>query len=150
MAMHRKSILRVVSKILIPLIMLFALYVQFHGDFGPGGGFQAGVIFAAAFILHALIFGVESARAVLPDRVARTMLAGGVLLYASVGVVGLLKGGNYLNYSVLSRDPVHGQHLGILLIELGVGITVCAAMIMIFMTFASRDKDQAAHMGDDL
>jgi len=150
MAMHRKSILRVVSKILIPLIMLFALYVQFHGDFGPGGGFQAGVIFAAAFILHALIFGVESARAVLPDRVARTMLAGGVLLYAGVGVVGLLKGGNYLNYSVLSRDPVHGQHLGILLIELGVGITVCAAMIMIFMTFASRDKDQAAHMGDDL
>ena len=73
------------------------------------------------------------------------MPAGGVLLYAG-GVVGLLKGGNYLNYSVLSRDPVHGQHLGILLIELGVGITVCAAMIMIFMTFASRDKDQAAHM----
>ena len=149
MAMHRKSILRVVSKLLIPLIMLFALYVQFHGDFGPGGGFQAGVIFASAFILYALIFGVETARAVLPDRVARMMLAGGVLLYAGVGIVGLLKGGNYLNYSVLSQNPVHGQHLGIFLIELGVGITVCAAMIMIFMTFASRDKDQAAHIGDD-
>ena len=79
------------------------------------------MIFAAAFILHALIFGVESTRAVLPDRVARTMLAGGVLLYAGVESLGLLKGGNYLDYSVLSRDPVHGQHLGILLIELGVG-----------------------------
>ena len=57
--MKRQSILRVVSKLLIPYILLFAFYVQFHGDYGPGGGFQAGVIFAAAFILYGLVFGLR-------------------------------------------------------------------------------------------
>lgn len=149
MEMHRKPILRVVSKLLIPMIMLFALYVQFHGDFGPGGGFQAGVIFAAAFVLYALIFGVDVASKVLPIWVSKLLLAFGVLLYASVGIVGIFMGGNYLNYSVLSDNPVSGQHLGILIIELGVGITVAAAMILIFTTFASRDKLQAKTIGDD-
>jgi multicomponent Na+:H+ antiporter subunit B len=135
---HRKAILRVTSKLLIPAIMLFALYVQFHGDYGPGGGFQAGVIFASAFIVHALVFGAARTRSVAPAGVVRFVLAFGVLLYAGVGVAGLLAGGNYLNYSVLAHDPVHGQHLGILLIEFGVGSTVAAAMITIFFTFAGH------------
>ncbi len=108
--MRRKAVLRVTSKLLIPPIMLFALYVQFHGDFGPGGGFQAGVIFGSAFILYALLFGVAKARQVVPAGFTRVTLALGVLLYAGVGVAGLLLGGNYLNYSVLADDPVDGQH----------------------------------------
>ena len=135
-----RSILRVVSKLLIPPIMLFALYVQFHGDFGPGGGFQAGVIFASAFILYALVFGIENARKVAPPWLTRLLLSGGLLLYAGVGVAGLLMGGDFLDYSVLSSDPVAGQHLGILLVELGVGITVAAAMIAIFYSFAGRSE----------
>jgi len=140
--MRHKAVLRVSSKLLIPPIMLFALYVQFHGDFGPGGGFQAGVIFASAFILYALLFGVSRARQVAPAGVIRTTLAFGVLLYAGTGVAGLLLGGNYLNYSVLAHDPVHGQHLGILIIEFGVGMTVASAMITIFFIFAGRDRDE--------
>jgi multicomponent Na+:H+ antiporter subunit B len=138
--MRRRLVLRVTSKLLIPLILLFALYVQFHGDFGPGGGFQAGVIFAAGFILYALIFGVENGRKVVPAWLTRTMLAAGLLLYAGVGVAGLLMGGNYLNYSVLAHDPLHGQHLGITLIEFGVGTTVAGAMITIFYIFAGREN----------
>jgi len=140
--MKRKAILRVSAKLLMPPIMLFALYVQFHGDFGPGGGFQAGVIFAAAFILYALVYGVERARQVAPGWVTRAGLALGVLIYAGVGVAGLLLGGNYLNYSVLAHDPVHGQHLGIMLIELGVGMTVASAMITIFFIFAGKDRGE--------
>lgn len=139
--MRRKAVLRVTSKLLIPLIMLFALYVQFHGDFGPGGGFQAGVIFASAFILYALLFGVANARRVAPAGIVRAGLAFGVLLYAGVGVAGLILGGNYLDYSVLAHDPVHGQHLGILLIEFGVGTTVASAMITIFFVFAGQDPE---------
>ena len=140
--MKHKAVLRVSAKLLIPPIMLFALYVQFHGDFGPGGGFQAGVIFASAFILYALVFGVDRARRVVPPGLTRATLALGVLLYAGVGVAGLLFGGNYLNYSVLAHDPVHGQHLGIMLIEFGVGMTVASAMITIFFIFAGRDRDE--------
>jgi multicomponent Na+:H+ antiporter subunit B len=139
--MKRKAVLRVTSKFLIPLIMLFALYVQFHGDFGPGGGFQAGVIFASAFILYALLFGVANARRVAPAPIVRASLAFGVLLYAGVGVAGLFLGGNYLDYSVLAHDPVHGQHLGIMLIEFGVGTTVASAMITIFFIFAGQDPE---------
>jgi len=134
----RSSILRVVSKLLIPPIMLFALYVQFHGDFGPGGGFQAGVIFAAAFILYALIFGVDNARNAVPAWATRTMLASGVLLYGGVGVAAMLLGGDFLDYSVLNADPLTGQHLGITLIEFGVGTTVAGAMITIFLIFDGR------------
>ncbi len=140
--MKDKAVLRVSSKLLMPPIMLFALYVQFHGDFGPGGGFQAGVIFASAFILYALLFGVRQARRVAPAGVIRTTLALGVLLYAGVGVAGLLLGGNYLNYSVLAQNQVAGQHLGILIIEFGVGMTVASAMITVFFIFAGRDRDE--------
>ena len=130
-------VLRVVTKLLLPFILLFALYVQFHGDFGPGGGFQAGVIFASGFILYALTFGVEAAQRILPVGVLRAGIAGGVLIYGAVGVAGLLMGGNFLDYSVLEHDPVHGQHLGITLIEFGVGMTVAAVMTTVFYTFAS-------------
>jgi len=136
--LNRASILRVVSKLLIPPIMLFALYVQFHGDFGPGGGFQAGVIFASAFILYALIYGVDIARMAMPAWATRTLLASGLLLYGGVGVASMLMGGDFLDYSVLSADPLTGQHLGITLIEFGVGTTVAGAMITIFLIFDGR------------
>ncbi len=138
--MRRKVVLRVVSKFLIPFILLFGLYVQWHGDFGPGGGFQAGVIFASAIILYALIFGVEQTRKSIPPWVTRGGLAVGVLLYAGVGVATLLMGENFLNYNALADDPTHGQHIGILLVELGVGITVCCAIVTIFICFAGRGR----------
>lgn len=136
--LSKTSILRVVSKLLIPPIMLFALYVQFHGDFGPGGGFQAGVIFASAFILYALIFGVDNARKVAPAWLTRLMLAAGLLLFAGVGILTMFLGGDYLDYSMLSKDPHAGQHLGINIIEFGVGTTVAGAMITIFLIFDGR------------
>ncbi len=133
-------VLRVVAKLLMPFILLYALYVQFHGDFGPGGGFQAGVIFAAGFILYALIFGLKNAASVLPVGILRFGIALGVLLYAGVGVFDLLVGGKYLDYNVMAQNTVHGQHLGIFLVELGVGITVTSVMVMVFFTFAGHRK----------
>ena len=142
-SMHEQHlILRIVIKMLIPFIMLFAFYVQFHGDFGPGGGFQAGVIFAAAIILYAMLFGMSTARRVINQSFVQLLAAIGVLLYGSVGVVSLLNNKSFLDYNVLSADPVAGQHLGILLIELGVGITVASIMIIIFFNFAGRREDQ--------
>ncbi len=131
-------VLRVVAKMLIPLIILFALYVQFHGDFGPGGGFQAGVIAAAAFILYALVFGLPQAFSVVGAKFLQLMASFGVLLYASVGLYSMFKGGQFLDYSKLAADPVAGQHYGIIIIELGVGITVFAVMLSIFYAFGSQ------------
>ena len=133
-------VLRVIAKLMIPFMLVFALYVQFHGDFGPGGGFQAGVITAAAIIFYAIIFGLPAARAVVPDRLVETMVAGGVLLYAGVGVAGLLLGGNYLDYFVLDKNPVHGQERGIFWVETGVLVTVAATMTAIYYAFSGRGR----------
>jgi multicomponent Na+:H+ antiporter subunit B len=136
-------VLRIITKLFFPLILLFALYVLFHGDYGPGGGFQAGVIFATGFILYALAFGLGNAQRVIPHRLLRNMAALGVLIYAAVGVESILLGGKFLEYRVLANDPITGQHLGIMLIEVGVSITVTAVMLIIYYGFVSRQ-----HSGD--
>jgi multicomponent Na+:H+ antiporter subunit B len=136
----REPVLRVFGKLLIPYMLVFALYVQFHGDFGPGGGFQAGVIAAAAIIFYGLIFGLPAARRLVPEWLVESMVALGVLIYAGVGVVGLALGGNYLDYFVLDHDPAHGQHRGIFWVEVGVLITVSGVMLKIFYMFAGRGR----------
>ena len=140
MRMREKLVLRIVAKRFVPFVLLFGLYVHAHGDFGPGGGFQAGVIFAGGLILYAMIFGADELERVAPRRVVERLVAAGVLLYAGVGLATLLLGGNFLDYDVLARDPSAGQHLGILLVELGVGLTVAAVMTSIFLAFASRGR----------
>ena len=140
---NQQGVLRIITKLMLPMILLFALYVQFHGDYGPGGGFQAGVIFASGIILYAMVFGLDAARRVVPVRLLTVLMPFGVLLYAGVGVASLFMGGEFLNYSSLSpHHPVHGQHYGILLVELGVGISVAAVMMSIFLAFAGRGRQK--------
>ncbi len=139
--MKNDIILRVIAKLLMPFMLVFALYVQFHGDFGPGGGFQAGVIAAAAIVFYSIIFGLPAGQRVVPDRVVERMLASGVLLYAGVGLAGIALGGNYLDYFVLDADSVRGQLRGIFWVEAGVGLTVAGVMLKLFYMFAGRGRD---------
>ena len=140
--MKHHLILRVITKLLVGPIMLFAFYVQFHGDYSPGGGFQAGVIMAVGIIIYGIVFDMEHAKKVLPPWFVHKMLAFGVLLYTFTGVISFFRGQNFLDYSALSpHSPTHGQHYGILIIELGVGITVSGVMIAIFHAFASRTSE---------
>jgi multicomponent Na+:H+ antiporter subunit B len=141
--MRSDPISRIAAKILIPQIMIFGFYVHFHGDYGPGGGFQAGVILAAAVILYALIFGLDEARRAVPMGAVLALSALGVLIYTGTGVVGLLLGGQYLDYNVLSYDAIHGQHRGILWVELGVVTTVFGVMVSLFYAFAGRGRRRA-------
>lgn len=138
--MHREAIPRVVTKLLIPFLLLYALYVQLHGELGPGGGFQAGVIVAAAVVLYGIIFGLEQAKRIVPQRLVEILVPLGVVIYAGVGVIGLLSGGNYLDYFVLDPDPAHGQERGIFWVEIGVLVTVSSTMIAIYYTFAGRGR----------
>ena len=131
---------RVVGRLLIPFILLFGLYVQFHGEYGPGGGFQAGALIAAAFILYALVEGEDRTLQALPFNALLALMVGGALLYGIVGLAGIALGGNFLDYSVLAEDPVAGQHLGIILIEAGVGMTVTGVLLAIFHAFAARGR----------
>ncbi|MFQ3218155.1 MAG: multicomponent Na+:H+ antiporter subunit B [Paraglaciecola sp.] len=130
---------QVVGRLLIPFIVLFGLYVQFHGEYGPGGGFQAGAIIATGVILYALLEGEAEAMRAIPSGVLLGMVVGGALLYGGVGVACIFMGGAFLDYSVLAADPIFGQQLGILIIEAGVGMAVCGALLTIFHAFAARE-----------
>lgn len=132
-------VIREVANLFLPIIVLFGLYVQFHGDFGPGGGFQAGVIVAVGVILYALVHGLEKTRQLIPEVFIRCLMAIGLLLFAATGTASLFLGAEFLNYSVLGTDQLTGQHIGIILIELGVGITVAAVMVAIFYAFVGRN-----------
>ena len=142
--MNRDPILRVGTKVLVGPILLFGLYVQFHGDFGPGGGFQAGVIIAAAFILHSLIFGLKEGRRIISQSLNMWIMILGVLLYGGVGIVSIILGEEFLSYNILGSTPQSGQHVGILLVEFGVGLTVSNVMIALFNAFvgfkSGKDK----------
>lgn len=133
-------ILRVGTKIVVPFILVFALYVQFHGDFGPGGGFQAGVIAAGVVILYAIIFGVKKAKHVVPQALVEAMIPLGVLIYAGTGVASLLLGYNYLDYTGFASDFLIAHEWGILLVEIGVLVTVAGTMTAIFYAFAERGR----------
>ena len=133
-------ILRIGTKLILPFILLFAFYVQFHGDYGPGGGFQAGVIAAGMVILLAITFGLTAAKRVAPQGLVERMIPAGLLIYAGTGVAGLALGRNYLDYGVLAADPAHGHELGILLVELGVLVTVSGTMVSLFYAFVERGR----------
>ncbi len=138
--MNQNIIIATATKLMVPFIILFGLYVQFHGDFGPGGGFQAGVIIAVGFILYGIVFGLERLQAVAPFDYLRVFAGLGALIYGGTGIVTQIMGGRFLDYNQLAKNPVNGQHYGIFTIELGVGLTVASVMIMIFMLFNQRAR----------
>ena len=138
--MRRNPVVKEISDLLIPAIVLFGLYVQFHGDFGPGGGFQAGVIVAAGAILYALVYGLERTQRLIPPDAVRLLSAMGLPLFAGVGFASLMFGAEYLNYDALNADKIRAQHIGIILIEFGVGTTVASVMISVFYAFAGRGR----------
>ena len=142
--MYKNPILRVCTKILFAPIILFGLYVQFHGDYGPGGGFQAGVIVASAFILYSIVFGLNEGQNLLPPKVNLVLLAFGAFLYGAVGFITMLMGEPFLSYNILGENSQAGQHLGILIIEFGVGLTVCNVMIALFNSFAGYQPNQGS------
>ena len=139
--MKHHIVLRIVTKIMIPLIVIYALYIQFHGEYGPGGGFQAGIIFSAGFIIFSLIFGLDVAQEAIPPEAARFLAAFGVLLYIGIGLACIVLGGQFLEYKVLLENDQAGETLGIIGIELGVGITVAAVALTLFYAFAGRERE---------
>lgn len=132
-ALSDQPVLVTVTKALVPFVIVFGLYVITHGDYGPGGGFQGGVIVAAAYILCALIYGVPQARLVVPRWASDTLAAVGVLIYGGIGAISLFSGGTFLDYDALASLSPHGaQPLGMFLVELGVGLTVASVMVTVF------------------
>lgn len=132
-------IIKTIARILIPLIILWALYVLMHGAGGPGGGFQAGCILAAGFILYTIAYGLDQTKKILNMKWVTFLSSLGVLIFAGTGLAALFFGGRYLEYGMLPfPDPLEAAEYGIESIEIGVGITVMAVMVSIFYDLAIK------------
>ena len=138
--MIKDPVLSVIAFLMVPFIILFGLYIQFHGDYTPGGGFQAGIIIASGIILYSMLFGVPATLSAIPYSIIRFVNVLGILIYGGTGILTILFSQNFLSYSILSADNAAGQKLGIFLIELGVAFTVCSSMLIIYISFVHRKK----------
>lgn len=131
--MKEQVILRIITKIILPFMIVFGFYVITHGELGPGGGFQGGIMLASGFILYGMVYSSEEMRKVIPRRLTDALACIGVLLYAGVGVYSILTGYNFLDYTPLTpSDHAGAESWGMTLVEYGVGITVSSVMITIF------------------
>ena len=132
---------KIVGRVMIPFLQLYALYVIMHGHHSPGGGFQGGVILGASFILYLLTHGLEKAKIRMSEIKAGIFSSIGLLIYSGIGFLCLILGSNYLDYGKLSTIlkviPAQARSLGILGVEIGVGIAVMAVMYSIFFDIST-------------
>ncbi len=137
-------IVTTVCRILVPFVQLFALYVIAHGHHSPGGGFQGGVILGAGVILIAISYNMRTAIGRISEKTTHILMAVGVLIYSGIGALCILLGGNFLDYAGLSKilftNEIEARSLGILGVEVGVGITVMAVMISIYNNLSSEGR----------
>ena len=134
-------IVKTIARIIIPFIQIYALYVIVHGHHSPGGGFQGGVILGASFVLLVLTHGLEETRKKITERGVAILSSLGLLIYVGIGLLCLILLGNYLDYGTLSKIfhviPAQARSLGILGVEIGVGIAVMGVMFSIFLNISS-------------
>ncbi|MBA3012327.1 MAG: Na(+)/H(+) antiporter subunit B [Proteobacteria bacterium] len=137
-------VIKTVCRILIPFIQIYALYVVAHGDFSPGGGFQGGVIFGSSFILLAISYNLKTLMKRVSEKFLGIFSAVGVLIYVGIGAIAMVMGGNFLDYSTLAPllpvNPGHIRALGMLGVEIGVGIAVMAVMAIIYINIVSQGR----------
>jgi multicomponent Na+:H+ antiporter subunit B len=130
-------VLRVVTSFILPYISIFALYIQINGEISPGGGFQAGAILASAIIALSLT-KTASVTEILHYLPVIAVL--GVMLYAATGLISILLQHHYLDYSVFADDKLLAQAVAITIIEIGVGLTVFASMLLIYRLFDEAEE----------
>jgi multicomponent Na+:H+ antiporter subunit B len=138
-------IIETLSRLLTPFIQAFALYVLFLGHYSPGGGFQGGVLVAASLILLIIAFDIEETTKRFSEKFNVICNGTGVFIYAGVGLLCLLLGGNFLDYSFLTKilpvGPEEARSLGILGVEIGVEISVAACLLSIFIDLATKGEN---------
>ncbi|QCS24065.1 DUF4040 domain-containing protein [Rickettsia parkeri] len=131
-------IIKYITSFIIPYIILYSIYIQLNGESSPGGGFQAGVIFASSLIAYDLVYGNRKLSRYFPPNVLVCIAVLGVAIYAIVGTISLFFNDNYLNYYALTNfinDKLLAQHIAIVIVEIGIGLTVAAIMYLIYNVF---------------
>ena len=138
---HDSIIIQTLGRFIIPVVQIFGLYVLFFGQYGPGGGFVGGVILGTGMILSVLIFGHDASR----SQYARNILHAdgvGMLIYAGVGGLCMIGGGEFLNYADLEipgLETASRRSLGIMLTQIGVALDVAVTAVSIVFSLSAEE-----------
>jgi multicomponent Na+:H+ antiporter subunit B len=133
------AITKYLALFILPYILIYSLYIQLAGENSPGGGFSAGVIFASAIILYELICNKTIFNKKIYIDLLLVISVLGIMIYILTGLISLFYGDNYLNYYTIHQDKITAEHIGIFLVELGVGLTVSSIMCLIYNIASSND-----------
>ncbi len=131
----QSPIIEVVARGLAPVIQLLGVYVFFHGHYGPGGGFQGGVLLAAGVLLMRLGMGAAHSQAQVSSKNTVALCALGAFIFAGTGIVAILGGGEFMDYSFLPVPGVEAvdlRYYGILFVELGITMAVMTGLVAIY------------------
>lgn len=125
-----KIIIGSLSNLMLPILLIFGLYIQFYGENSPGGGFQAGIIFGTILIIYALVHGIRAAKNFVSSNLAARFSVSGVLIYFTTGFICMLNG-NMFEYTAFINHSAANK-IGIFFVELGVFISVFGSVTTIF------------------
>lgn len=138
---HDSVIVQSLGRFFIPVTQIFGLYVLFFGQYGPGGGFVGGVILGTSMIFSVLAFGHDATR----SQLARKVLHGdgvGMLIYAGVGGLCMIGGGEFLNFADLEipgLETAARRSLGIVLTQVGVAVDVAVTAVSIVFSLSAEE-----------
>jgi multicomponent Na+:H+ antiporter subunit B len=138
---YPSEVVRVVCAVLSPFIGLFGIYIIIHGHYGPGGGFAGGVFVAMGAILPRLTLDEDMAYRIVPTTVGPLAGGLGMLLFLVVGTIPLLLGASFLDYSAIElfgMEASRMRYLGILVVEVAVGLAVFGALLLLFDVLTER------------
>lgn len=123
-----------------PLILIYAMYVLFHGETSLGGGFQAGALIALAYIIDVMVIPERKNLFLLPKRNSVALAGVGTFIYALTGILTLFGGGVFLEYGKLPFGIGFAERhsLGILMVETGVTMCVMATIVTILNAIMER------------
>jgi len=133
-------VIRTITRVLVPFIQLFGLYIIVHGPVSPGGGFQGGVVVGSSMILMALAYGLNEAEAMANHTRRVIMDCVGSLIYAGIGLLGIAAGGMFLQFNIipLPFPPARINNIMIFLIGSAIGIHIMALVLSLFLHTAKE------------
>ena len=131
------SILQTATRLLMPLLLLFALFLLFRGHNAPGGGFVGGLVVAAAFVLHAIAFGIPASRRALLVAPS-TLLPIGLFVALASGVPAVLLGRPFMTalWTTVGVEPTLIAFGTPLVFDIGVFLAVIGVVLTIVFTLA--------------
>jgi len=136
-------ILKTITRIVVPFLQVYGIFIILHGHVSPGGGFSGGALIGTSLILYTLVYGVDEAKKKFSHRASEIAESGGIMLFVTLGIVGILFAGQFLT-NIQAGFPI-GQpgtliSAGMIpLLMIGIGIKVASTMVTLFHILIEGD-----------